>query len=286
MKRTHHCNELRPAHIGQTVTLSGWVHSRRDLGGVIFIDVRDREGRTQTVFDPSDLPQDLFDRAAALRSECVIRVTGKVRQRPEGTNNPKIPTGEVEVHGPGIGSAEPGRRAAVSSGRPRSRQQGERGIAAAISLSGFAPAGDGAQSSSAQQGRHRHAACSWTKQGFLEVETPMLFKSTPEGAREFLVPNRREPGTFYALAAVAAAVQANPDGRRRGTVLPTRPLFSRRRPARRPPAGIHADRRRDDLHRARGHLQRDRRPAEARLESRRWTWTFPRRSSASRSRKR
>src|SRR5215469_5723855 len=97
MKRTHHCNELRPAQIGQTVTLTGWVHSRRDLGGLIFIDVRDREGRTQTVFDPSDLPKELFERAAALRSECVIRVSGKVRQRPEGTNNSKIPTGEVEV---------------------------------------------------------------------------------------------------------------------------------------------------------------------------------------------
>ncbi len=97
MKRTHHCNELRPSHIGQTVTLSGWVHSRRDLGGLIFIDIRDREGRTQTVFDPSDLPKELFDRAGALRSECVVSITGKVRQRPEGTNNPKIPTGEIEV---------------------------------------------------------------------------------------------------------------------------------------------------------------------------------------------
>src|ERR1700759_4599716 len=97
MKRTHHCNELRPSHIGQTVTLAGWVHSRRDLGGLIFIDIRDREGRTQTVFDPSDLLKDLFDRAAALRSECVVNLTGKVRQRPAGTSNAKIATGEVEV---------------------------------------------------------------------------------------------------------------------------------------------------------------------------------------------
>src|SRR2546421_3117081 len=97
MKRTHHCNELRPAHIGQAVTLSGWVHSRRDLGGLIFIDIRDREGRTQTVFDPSDLPKELFEAAAGLRGECVVSISGKVRQRPAGTNNSKIPSGEVEV---------------------------------------------------------------------------------------------------------------------------------------------------------------------------------------------
>src|ERR1043165_759072 len=97
MKRTPHCNERRPAHIGQSVTLSGWVHSRRDLGGLIFIDIRDREGRTQTVFDPSDLSKDVFERAAGLRSECVVAITGIVRLRPAGTNNPKIVTGEVEV---------------------------------------------------------------------------------------------------------------------------------------------------------------------------------------------
>src|SRR5213079_3116886 len=97
MKRTHHCNELRPAHIGQTVTLSGWVHSRRDLGGLIFIDIRDREGRTQTVFDPSDLTKEIFDGAAALRSECVVSITGRVRHRPAGTANSKIVTGEIEV---------------------------------------------------------------------------------------------------------------------------------------------------------------------------------------------
>jgi aspartyl-tRNA synthetase len=97
MRRTHHCNQLRPEHAGQSVVLSGWVHSRRDLGGVIFIDIRDREGRTQTVFDPSDLPAELFARAASLRSECVVTVSGNVRVRPAGTNNPKIATGEIEI---------------------------------------------------------------------------------------------------------------------------------------------------------------------------------------------
>src|SRR6187431_2178066 len=97
MIRTHHCNELRPVHVGQVVTLTGWVHSRRDLGGLVFVDIRDREGRTQTVFDPSSLPKQLFEEAAALRSESVISLTGSVRQRPEGTKNPKIATGDIEV---------------------------------------------------------------------------------------------------------------------------------------------------------------------------------------------
>jgi hypothetical protein len=97
MKRTHHCNELRAEHAGQTVTLTGWVHSRRDLGGLLFIDLRDREGRTQTLFDPADLAKDVFEVATHLHSESVIEITGKVRVRPAGTNNDKIPTGQVEV---------------------------------------------------------------------------------------------------------------------------------------------------------------------------------------------
>lgn len=198
MKRTHHCNELRLEHIGQTITLAGWVHSRRDLGGLIFIDIRDREGRTQTVFDPSDLPKDLFDQAAALRSECVIRVTGKVRRRPEGTNNSKIATGEVEI------------------------------AATALEVLNFAdvlpfPVDDPEVANRVNEEtrlqyryldlrrpemvrnlRVRSKVATATRvfmeaQGFLEVETPTLFKSTPEGAREFIVPSRVHPGKFYAL---------------------------------------------------------------------------------------
>ena len=198
MKRTHHCNELRPEHIGQTVTLAGWVHSRRDLGGLLFIDVRDREGRTQTVFDPSALSKELFEKAAALRSECVVRITGTVQPRPEGTRNPKIPTGEVDV------------------------------VASTLELLNYAevlpfPVDDPEVASKvneelrlkyryldlrrpemARNLRLRSKVATGTRlymdeQGFLEVETPTLFKSTPEGAREFLVPSRLSPGQFYAL---------------------------------------------------------------------------------------
>jgi aspartyl-tRNA synthetase len=198
MKRTHHCNELRPAHIGQTVTLSGWVHSRRDLGGLIFIDIRDREGRTQTVFDPSDLTPELFAQAASLRSECVVSLTGKVRHRPEGTNNAKIPTGEVEV---GVTALEVLNMAevlpfAVDDPEVASKVNEELRLQYRYL--------DLRRPEMARNLKLRSKVAIATRsymdeQGFLEVETPTLFKSTPEGAREFLVPNRREAGTFYAL---------------------------------------------------------------------------------------
>ena len=198
MKRTHHCNELRPAHIGQTVTLSGWVHSRRDLGGLIFIDIRDREGRTQTVFDPSDLSPALFEQAAGLRSECVVSLTGRVRQRPEGTNNAKIPTGGVEV---GVSALEVLNMAEVL---PFPVDDPE--IAGKVNeeLRLQYRYLDLRRPEMARNLKVRSKVAIATRsymdeQGFLEVETPTLFKSTPEGAREFLVPNRREPGTFYAL---------------------------------------------------------------------------------------
>ncbi len=198
MKRTHHCNELRPAHIGQTITLSGWVHSRRDLGGLIFIDIRDREGRTQTVFDPSDLPKELFVQAASLRSECVVSVTGKVRQRPAGTNNAKIPTGEVEV---GVVALEVLNMAEVL---PFPVDDPEIASKVNEELRLQYRYLDLRRPEMARNLKLRSKVAIATRsfmdeQGFLEVETPTLFKSTPEGAREFLVPNRREAGTFYAL---------------------------------------------------------------------------------------
>jgi aspartyl-tRNA synthetase len=198
MKRTHHCNELRPANIGQIVTLSGWVHSRRDLGGLIFIDIRDREGRTQTVFDPSDLTKELFERAAALRSECVISVTGKVRQRPAGTNNPKIPTGEVEIAAAALDLLNAAEVLPFPVDDPEVASKVNEELRLKYRYL------DLRRPEMARNLRLRSKVATATRffmdeQGFLEVETPILFKSTPEGAREFLVPNRREIGTFYAL---------------------------------------------------------------------------------------
>jgi len=198
MKRTHHCNELRPAHIGRSVTLSGWVHSRRDLGGLIFIDIRDREGRTQTVFDPSKLPPELFNRAASLRSECVVSVSGQVRARPPGTNNPKIPTGEIEI----AASALDVLNMADPLPFPVDDPETARTVNEELRLQYRYL--DLRRPEMLHNLRLRSKVATATRfyfdeQGFLEVETPTLFKSTPEGAREFLVPSRLHPACFYAL---------------------------------------------------------------------------------------
>src|SRR5688572_7148347 len=198
MKRTQHCNELRPAHIGQTATLTGWVHSRRDLGGLIFIDVRDREGRTQTVFDPSDLSKELFDRAAALRSECVVAITGRVRQRPPGTINPKIATGDIEVAATELDVLNMAEVLPFPVDDPEVASKVNEELRLQYRYL------DLRRPEMARNLRVRSKAATATRvfldeQGFLEVETPILFKSTPEGAREFLVPSRVHPGEFYAL---------------------------------------------------------------------------------------
>ena len=211
MKRTHHCNELRPAHIGQTVTLAGWVHSRRDLGGLIFIDIRDREGRTQVVFDQSEYAKWMEDKANPLvgnldkiplpqhwHSESVVQVEGLVRHRPVGTENPKIPTGEIEIAVKKFWL--------LNDAAPLPFQIDDPEIASKVNeeLRLQYRYLDLRRPEMARNLKVRSKVAIATRsymdeQGFLEVETPTLFKSTPEGAREFLVPNRREAGTFYAL---------------------------------------------------------------------------------------
>lgn len=198
MKRTHHCNELRIEHTGQEVTLCGWVHSRRDLGGVLFIDIRDREGRTQVVFDPSLLPNEVFESAASLRSECVIMVKGKVRTRPEGTTNPKIATGEVEVVANLLDILNRAEVLPFPVDDPQIAAQVSEDLRLQYRYI------DLRRPEMMRNLRIRHNVATATRmyldeQGFIEVETPTLFKSTPEGAREFIVPCRLNPGLFYAL---------------------------------------------------------------------------------------
>ena len=198
MKRTHHCNEIRDEHVGQAITLNGWVHSNRDLGGVLFIDIRDREGRTQAVFDPSDLPTQLFETASKLHSESVISVTGKVRVRPDGTKNEKIDTGLVEVVAEQLEVLNHADVLPFSIDDPEVAAKVNEELRLKYRYL------DLRRPEMIHNMRIRSRVATATRvfmedQGFLEIETPTLFKSTPEGAREFLVPSRLHPGQFYAL---------------------------------------------------------------------------------------
>jgi len=192
-KRTHHCNELRTQQIGQIVSLAGWVNSYRDHGGVIFIDLRDREGITQIVFHP-EYPEahDLADR---LRNEDVIWVEGKCIPREEGMANPKLVTGEIEVNGteleilnksqtPPFMPDDAGQVGEETRLRYRYVDLRQRRMLEILKT------------------RHRVTKVMrdyLDEQGFYEIETPFLCRSTPEGARDFLVPSRLQPGQFYAL---------------------------------------------------------------------------------------
>jgi aspartyl-tRNA synthetase len=197
MKRTHHCAQLTKGDLGRTVSLSGWVDSIRDHGGIIFIDLRDRKGLTQVMFDPKDSPE-VSERAARLKPESVVSVAGKVVPRPEGTVNASLPTGEVEVEATVLevlNVAETPPFPLDDAGgdkvnedlrltyryldlrRPRMRRNLEVRHRATKSIRDY-----------------------FDSQDFIEVETPALFKSTPEGAREYLVPSRMHPGQFYALS--------------------------------------------------------------------------------------
>ena len=192
MMRTHYCGHLNREHIGQTVTLCGWAHRRRDHGGVIFIDLRDREGLAQIVIDPDT--KEAFAIAETVRSEFVLKVVCKVRARPEGTINPNLPTGEVEMLATEIEVLNPSltppfmlddenltetvrlEHRYIDLRRPTMQKNLMLRYRVAKTLRDYLDTN-----------------------GFIEVETPMLTRSTPEGARDYLVPSRVHHGMFFAL---------------------------------------------------------------------------------------
>ncbi|HEX8281018.1 MAG TPA: aspartate--tRNA ligase, partial [Chthoniobacterales bacterium] len=193
MYRTHHCNQLRASDIGTRGMLAGWVHVRRDHGGVVFIDLRDREGLTQVVFRPEENAE-LTEVAHTLRHEDVIEVEGRVAARVPGTENPKLATGDVELVPDALRILN---RADVLPFPLDSDPSNED---LRLSYRYF----DLRRPRLSRNLRMRHRVTKSTRdyldeQGFVEVETPILSKSTPEGARDFLVPSRLTPGRFYAL---------------------------------------------------------------------------------------
>ncbi|HWY39311.1 MAG TPA: aspartate--tRNA ligase [Chthoniobacterales bacterium] len=193
MYRTTDCNSLRRTDIGKEVTLAGWVHVSRDHGGVIFIDLRDREGLTQVVFRPEENAE-LAKQAHGLRSEDVIQVTGKVAPRVPGTENPKLATGDIEV----IPTALKILNRADDLPFPIDAEIHNEDLRLTYRYY------DLRRPELSRNLRIRHRAAKATRdyldsQGYLEIETPILSKSTPEGARDFLVPSRLAPGKFYAL---------------------------------------------------------------------------------------
>ena len=192
---THTCNELRLEHIGQEVTLTGWVWRRRDHGGLIFVDLRDREGVTQISFDPEHSGGTAFHTAETIRSEWPIKVTGVVRERPEGQSNAKLATGEIEVLVSHIEVLNTSKTPPfqiedhIEAGEDIRLRYRYLDIRRPKMMANLQMRSD--FTFAIRQALHDRL--------FMEVETPALFKSTPEGARDFLVPSRIQPGHFYAL---------------------------------------------------------------------------------------
>src|SRR6476620_3400392 len=185
--RTYYCGELRSEHIGETVTLYGWVDRRRDHGGVIFLDVRDRSGIVQIVSDPERTP-DSYHGAEVLRSEYVVKITGRVTGRPEESLNPKLPTGEVEIYADEIELLNAVRKQLpfqVATAENESVREDLRLKYRNLQLR-----------HQVVKAMRRHLE---DVEGFMEIETPILTRATPEGARDYLVPSRVNLGAWYAL---------------------------------------------------------------------------------------
>ena len=194
MLKTHSCGALRVENVGETVTLAGWVNKRRDMGGIIFIDLRDRFGKTQIVANSSQ-SQAVFDSAESLRQEYVIQVTGTVAKRLEGQDNPNLPTGEIELIASEIVVLNKSKTPPIHITREGGEDESLRLKYRYLDL----------RKEKMQTNLVvRHKAVKFIRdfldaRDFIEVETPILFKSTPEGARDYLVPSRVHPGKFYAL---------------------------------------------------------------------------------------
>ena len=192
LKRTDYCGRIDERHLGQTITVAGWVHRRRDHGGVIFVDLRDREGIVQIVFDPDRAGT--FATAEKLRSEYCVAVTGRVRPRPEGTVNPNLVSGAIEVLAETI--------EILNASTPPPFQTDDENLSETVRLTHRVLDLRRAQMQKNLMLRYRTSMAArkaLDALGFIDIETPVLYKSTPEGAREFLVPSRMHHGQFYAL---------------------------------------------------------------------------------------
>jgi aspartyl-tRNA synthetase len=192
--KTHSCGELKKKDVGSKVTLAGWVDRRRDHGGLIFIDLRDREGVVQVVFNP-ELSPDCHKIASEMRSEYVVRVSGKVSPRPKGTENPKLPTGGIEVIADSVAILNPSKTPPFYINEEVEVEENLRLKYRYLDLR---------RNRMKENLLLRHRVVKFmrdflSERGFVEVETPILIKSTPEGARDYLVPSRVHPGKFYAL---------------------------------------------------------------------------------------
>ena len=194
MLKTHTCGEIHPSHHGQQVTLAGWVHRRRDHGGLVFIDLRDRMGLTQVVFNPARVPE-THTLARELRNEYVIQVQGEAMRRPAGTENPEMPTGDMEVLADELVILNPSKTPPFYINEDVDVDENLRLKYRYLDLR---------RPEMQQKMILRHKVVKYIRdfldaRGFLEIETPILFKSTPEGARDYLVPSRIHEGKFYAL---------------------------------------------------------------------------------------
>ena len=194
MLKTINCGDVRSEHIGKTVTLAGWVHRRRDHGNLIFIDVRDREGLVQVVFNPEQAPE-AHKTAESLRNEWVVQVSGRVSERPEGSQNTGLATGEIEVYAEQLFVLNESKTPPFFVNEETEVDELLRMKYRYIDIR---------RPSMRDTLILRHRAVKFIRdfldaRGFLEIETPILIKSTPEGARDFLVPSRLYPGRFYAL---------------------------------------------------------------------------------------